>query len=105
MVKSAFVLASLAAFSQAVKVQEGYVIDLCPTEAQVSPITMPSSDQLLGLAREEGFAVAPSAARADIALLNRLEQLGEVRREFDTQNLIREGLAAAAREELINRYE
>ena len=38
-------------------------------------------------------------------MLNRLEQLGEVRREFDTQNLIREGLAAAAREELINRYE
>ena len=59
--KSAFALASAAALGQAVNVQEGYVIDLCPTDAQASPITMPSSTQLLGMTQAEGFVVAPPA--------------------------------------------
>jgi len=59
--KSAFAFASAAAVGQAVNVQEGYVIDLCPTEAMVSPIVMAGSDQLLGMSQAEGFVVAPTS--------------------------------------------
>lgn len=75
--KSTFALASIAALSQAVAIQEGYVIDLCPTEAQGSAITMAGSEQLLGAAQQEGFMIAPAASTNKWALY-------------------REGLAAAA---------
>ena len=85
--KSAFAIASAATLGNAVNVQQSYVIDLCPSEQQVTPIYMPSAASLLDTTRDEGFTIqsvgSPELERSE--LLNRLEQLNTMRTLYKTQ--------------------
>ena len=55
--KSAFAIASAAVLGNAADVQQSYVIDLCPSEEQVTPIYLPSASSILDKTREEGFVI------------------------------------------------
>jgi hypothetical protein len=45
--KSAFAIASAATLGNAVNVEQSYVIDLCPSAEQVTPIYMPTASSIL----------------------------------------------------------
>ena len=67
--KSALAFAS-AAVTQAANLEQasGYVIDLCPSQEQVAPMTMPSNASILNLNRQVGY-VEPEA---QFPLLNKI---------------------------------
>ena len=74
--KSAFAIASAAAFANAVNVEQSYVIDLCPSEEQVTPIYIPSASSILSKTRDEGFLInSVGNAKERSKLMNKLDKL------------------------------
>lgn len=79
--KFAAAVASVATLAFA---QDGYVIDLCPTAEPVTPINLPSSATLIGLAKKEGFGIQKGFGEArqefeDYEILAKLNQLNKMK--------------------------
>ena len=114
--KSAIALAATTALIHAAALeQSGYVIDLCPSEEPVTPITLPSARQILNLSKAVGFVDTQSSgvgsgvscecdygvggdyieANADkIETLNKIAKLNRINKMYKAQELLADGIAS-----------
>jgi hypothetical protein len=89
--KSAFAAACLAAISQAAQLEQGYVIDLCPSDEQPSAITMPSTDAILAvqnvLTPSTQYDTATTFVGSD--QINRMDRLNMMSKMWKEQNYMK----------------
>lgn len=112
--------------------QSGYVIDLCPSDDPVTPITMPSTDQLLARSVAEGFSrqvggsgiegVATTRGvgsshldldlvgeimkdRRKMEMIGNLNKLERIEKMYKAQEILAEGIANYERARSVGSFE